>query len=407
MPIRIVRTAILAGLMGPIIASAQTCGNTTLSCLIPTALHTSGPTFNFLNQAFGEQIGEVPLATPASGFIYSFDKSLGIPVLSQESFGPLLAERAETIGRHKGYLAFTYQRYSFTIIDGNGLKNLPILFSFPSAQQPQVVTSTQNRIDASLNQYAVYGTFGITDRIEVSFAVPLGRVALGVSSTGTEYSTTTSASTSFTEYLAGTASGIGDVILAAKATVLERENYALAAGLELRFPSGDAKNYLGSGAYGVKPYFVWSHRARNTPKLDWGRISPHLNLAYQWNGTSVLATGSNGVEDNLPSYFGYAAGADVAFSKRVTGVLDFVGREYFGAAQVSTPQNITAPVNNTPTVFSSIVQVNGSYNVNNLGLGFKVNPWNRVLVMANVTFRLNRGGLRATAIPFVGASYTF
>jgi len=404
---RIAMAVLLASLAAPIVALGQTCTNTSLSCLVPTVLHTSTSTFNFLNEALGEQIGEVPLATPASGFIYTFVPGKALPVASQQSFGPLLAERAETIGRHKAYLAFTYQWYSFSVIDHNSLKNLPVLFYFPGVQNAQVVTYTQNRIAASLHQFVAYGTFGLTDRIDISFAVPLGRVALGVSSRGTEYSTTSSATASFAEYMAGTASSIGDVILAAKGTIYRSERFDMAMGTEIRFPSGDARNFLGSGAYGVKPYFVLSRRARGSNKLDWGRIAPHLNVAYQWNGNSVLATGQNGVEGNLPGYFGYAAGAELAVSRHVTGVLDLVGREYFGAAQVSTPRTITAQVDNSPMSFSSLVQANGSYNINDLAIGVKANPWRELLIMGNVTIKLNSAGLRATAVPFVGASYTF
>src|SRR5579864_6906375 len=107
--------AILAGLSCATSATAQTttCGSTKLSCLLPTALHTNPPTFNFFNEAFATQIGQLPLATPASGFIFTFDKQKGVYKASQESFGPLLAERVETIGRHKAYVAFTYQWFSF------------------------------------------------------------------------------------------------------------------------------------------------------------------------------------------------------------------------------------------------------------------------------------------------------
>jgi len=403
---RILTFAVLAGLFGAVSARAQlTCTNNTLSCLIPTALHTNGSTFNFLNESFGTQIGQVPLAQPASGFIYTFDPKLGVLTASQESFGPLQAERAETIGRHKFYVAFTYQRYSFSVIDNNNMKHLPILFYFPSQNNPTVVTYTQNRVDTNLNQYVAYGTFGLTDKIDISLAVPFARVSLGVSSSGTEYSTNTPATTSFTTYLAGAASGVGDVIVAGKGTVLEREKYSLAAGLELRFPTGEALNFLGSGAYGIKPYFVASARAKEI--VSHVKIAPHLNLAYQWNSTSVLATNSNGQQQNLPGYFGYAVGADIGLSERVTLATDWVGREYFGAAQVSTPQNVTAPVNGQLTNFSSIVQTNGAYNTNDIGIGIKANIWNRVLFMANVTFKLNDAGLRATAIPFVGASYSF
>src|SRR5579859_8900 len=124
--------AMLAALSYATSAKAQTttCGSTKLACLLPAAFHTNPPTFNFFNEAFGTQIGQLPLATPASGFLFTFDKGLGVYKDSQESFGPLVAERVETIGRHKLYLAFTYQRFGFSELDGNTLKDLPLLFVF-------------------------------------------------------------------------------------------------------------------------------------------------------------------------------------------------------------------------------------------------------------------------------------
>src|SRR5579863_4727894 len=54
-----------------------------------------------ISSALGSQLGQIPLASPASGIIYSIDPSLGIPTKSTETFGPVLTERGETIGRHK------------------------------------------------------------------------------------------------------------------------------------------------------------------------------------------------------------------------------------------------------------------------------------------------------------------
>jgi hypothetical protein len=396
---RAITLAILASLIGAASVSAQTttCGNTKLSCLLPTAFHTNPPTFNFFNEAFGTQIGQLPLATPASGFIFTFDKASGVYKASSESFGPLLAERSETIGRHKAYLAFTYQRFSFSEIDGNDLTDIPILFYFPSSQNPQVVTYTQNRVDTKIDQFAAFATFGVTDRIDVSLAIPFEKISMGVSPKGTEYSTTSTAQASFTEFLAGSASGIGDVVVSAKGTLLRRGRIGLAAGTELRFPSGDARNFLGSGAFGVKPYVVLSRR---------GRLAPHLNVGYQWNSNSPLATDQKG-EERLPAFFSYAAGADIGVTKRLTVVADLMGQHFFDAPQVSTPRMVTAPVNNQQVSFSSIVLVNGSYNVNNLGVGLKANPWNHLLVTANALVKLDEGGVRATVVPLVGISYSF
>jgi hypothetical protein len=377
-------------------ASAQSNCGTKLYCLIPTALHTTSSNFNFFNDAFGTQIGQLPLASPASGFIYSFDKS-GVYTSSSESFGPLLAERSETIGRHKLYLAFTYQRFAFDEIDGNDIKKIPILFDYPQVPPAQVVTITQNRVDTNIEQYVAFATFGLASRVDVSVALPFERVSMGITSSGTEYGTTNSATASFNEFLAGSASGIGDVVLSAKGTLIKGEKFGMAIGAELRFPSGDERNFLGSGALGVKPYLVLSRR---------GRVAPHLNVGYQWNADSVLAADENG-NQHLPGYFGYVAGADIGLSKRLTVVADLVGEHFFDAPQISSPETVSATVNNQPTPFSSVVRVNGSYEVNNLSVGLKVNPVGHLLVSANALVKLNEGGVRARAVPLVGLSYSF
>jgi len=395
---KVLKIAIVASLLGSISALAQVpCGTTKLICLIPTALHTTSSTFNFFNEAFGTQIGQLPLATPASGFIFTFDKAAGVYTASQESFGPLLAERSETLGRHRFYVAFTYQRFNFSEIDGNNLKTLPILFSFPSQNSPTVVTATGNRVDTKVDQYVAFGTFGLTDWMDVSLAIPFERVSMGLTSGGTEFDTHSSATASFTEFLPGSASGVGDVVLSAKATVFKHERLGAAVGMELRFPSGEEQNFLGSGAFGVKPYLVLSRR---------GRISPHLNLGYQWNSNSLLAKDQNG-EHRLPAYFNYTAGADIGVAKRVTVVADLVGQYFFDAPQVSTPRTVSAPVNNLPTGFSSIVQARDSYHVHNLGVGVKANLKWKLLLTANALIKLDDGGLRAKVVPLVGVSYSF
>jgi hypothetical protein len=63
--------------------------------------------FTPLNAAIGTQLTALPIASPASGFTFSFDRSLGVFTRSTESYGPVLTERAETIGRHKLFIAFT------------------------------------------------------------------------------------------------------------------------------------------------------------------------------------------------------------------------------------------------------------------------------------------------------------
>jgi hypothetical protein len=109
----------------------------------------------------------------------------------------------------------------------------------------------------------------------------------------------------------------------------------------------------------------------------------------------------------LPGFFSYALGADIGFNKRLTMVADWVGQLFFNAPQVSTPRNLPATVDNQPGSFPSVVLFNGSYNVNNLGVGVKANPVGHLLLTANVTIKLDNGGLRAKVVPLAGISYSF
>src|SRR3979490_3129796 len=52
-----------------------------------------------LTQAIGRQVNLVPLAAPSSGIV--FDPSVKTFVTITDSLGPILGERAETLGRHR------------------------------------------------------------------------------------------------------------------------------------------------------------------------------------------------------------------------------------------------------------------------------------------------------------------
>ena len=57
--------------------------------------------FGQFNVALATQLLTVPFPSPASGYTYEFDESLGVFTRSTQSFGPILTERAETIGKGK------------------------------------------------------------------------------------------------------------------------------------------------------------------------------------------------------------------------------------------------------------------------------------------------------------------
>ncbi len=415
------------------------------------------PLSGAVTSAVGTQLGLLELASPASGITFTFDRSLGIVQRSNQSFGPVLSERSETIGRHKLFLAVTYQYFNFSSIDGISLRNLPVVFQHvdtpgvngcvagflpgsnnrrcnpvpvtlgpngqptfandgnPTFELDNVVSNTS--IGLKVHQITAFATYGLTNRIDVSVAVPFSNIRLGGFATSQIVANSVPiGDPNPLDYLhracadaiclnpsfanVSTASGIGDVTLRVKGTVLRGERAGLAIGADLRTPTGDEMNFLGSGAVGAKPFVAASYR---------GRISPHANAGFEWNGKSILAGDiATGAKGRLPREFLYSAGVDVGVTRRLTVAADLLGTHVFNTFRVvpvtfTDRGNIEGQVHSYPDIF----QVRDSLDMRDLGLGAKYSPFGNFLVTGNVQLKLNDAGLRAKAVPLIGLSYIF
>jgi hypothetical protein len=413
--------------------------------------HFEGDFSNFvlpISVSVGTELALRSIAPPASGVLFTFDKSLGTVTRSSESYGPILTERAETVGRHKLFLAATYEFRDFSSLDGISLKHLPLdltheQFSVPGLPASEEVScpgsptglcpiyaedfiTTQDRIDLKAHEVTFYATYGLFSRVDVSVAVPILDVRLGITSNahivrvapqpvplgdplfgstnGTgfyHYFDATNPATGLDATFSNSksASGIGDIDFRVKGAVLKFEHTRVALGLEVRTPIGDAKNFLGSGAPGVKPFLAASYGAR---------VSPHVNLGFEWNGQSILAGNvQSNTTGKLPNEFFYSAGVDVGVRKRLTVAADILG------TRLSSTERIRiVPFTDVvgPTTYPHVPQIalyRDSVNMVDISVGAKYNPIGNLLVTGNVTFKANDAGLRAKVVPLAGVSYTF
>ena len=88
-------------------------------------------TLSPLNSSVARQTALLPLASPSSGITFSWDPASKVFVASTESLGPILSERAETIGKYRVFAGFSYQYFKFDSLDGVSLNNLPAVFTQP------------------------------------------------------------------------------------------------------------------------------------------------------------------------------------------------------------------------------------------------------------------------------------
>src|SRR5262245_49049193 len=150
----------------------------TLPGELPHTAHFSSDfqsNFSQFGTALVDQFVSVPLPSPASGFTFEFDPALGVFHRTTQSFGPILAERADTIGARRVALGSTYQHFGFDTIEGIDLHAVPAVFTHDNAQLlggRQDVVTTVTSIESEVSQFTTFLTLGVTDRFDLSLAVP-------------------------------------------------------------------------------------------------------------------------------------------------------------------------------------------------------------------------------------------
>jgi hypothetical protein len=278
--------------------------------------------FGSLNTSVATQLSNLPVYSPASGIRYQFDSQLGVYVPFAQSLGPVLTERAETIGKEKFFFAFTYQRFQFDRQDDLDWRNLQVAIPVQFPANPLVPVPPQLRIDAqsfvSLNitQATAYFTYGISHWLDASYVIPVITSTLffqtGAGLTG--LGTGAIVPVLPTRSVEGSSTGIGDQIARIKAQLFDGRHFSLALATDFRMPTGDEFNFHGAGAFGVKPFLIASFTAKS--------ISPHVNAGYQWNGSSLLASRSGTEKQRLPGQIFAAVGFDASISRRLTLAFD-------------------------------------------------------------------------------------
>ncbi len=183
-----------------------------------------------------------------------------------------------------------------------------------------------------------------------------------------------------------------------KAALRRTGHTGLAVGLDVKLPTGDEMNLLGTGAAAVQPYAVWS--------AAFGPFSPHLNAGYRWNGSSLLGgRPGSGQSGDLSDMAVYSAGGAIEVHPRLTLALDLLGRVVFDSPRLS--RTTFRALDPGRTALPDIGFRTGTLHELSAATGLKLNLADRLLVNANVLFRLNASGLRDKVSPLLGIEYAF
>src|SRR6266850_622235 len=421
------------------------------------------------NTQMATQFSTFPLGSSSGGMTYVFDESLGTLRRGSPSFGPLFSERALTVGRRKISAGFNYQRTPYNTFEGQNLRDGSIKFylrhndcctgspNAPLQFQPNGtrlsppfegdIIEAALSLKATTQTTAAFATYGVSNRWDVGVAVPFVRVNLDASVTArilrlvtgppgplppglTEADRVAARNThtfelnnpdkKLTVRHAGHATGLGDIVVRSKYRFMRAGGGGIAAGADLRLPTGDENNLLGAG--GAEAKFLLIASGEN------GRMGEHANIGYTVAHGDVAGTVPGLSASSLPDEINYTAGTEFVANPRFTILGDVIGRTLRGAGRLGLASQMFEYNSFTDASFLpgaapgcagflGTVCKTASFDAltprpGNLTLllgtgGVKINIAGNVLLSGSVLFPLTSAGLRSRLTTVVGMDYAF
>jgi hypothetical protein len=417
---------------------------------------------------------ELPLASVAPAFAYRYNLAVDAFERSTNVPGPLFSERALTLGEKQLNFGVGYAFVDFSELNGTDLNNIQtpgLVTTFSEAGEPvgalpglpplrpgetlflAPVFETVDRIRLDLQAHIITPTlrYGLTDRWDVGLSIPIVNTSLRIKPENVPlveapnylfaYVRDAQGSASLLSYVdpdkkpipttrvpfvksqipiasiksAGSATGVGDIILRSKYRFWRTEEGGAALGLILQLPSGEKKDFHGTGETHLSTLLYLS-------QVLWKRVEPHLNIGIDFNADDVDR-----------SSFLYTAGATMLVGKKLGLVIDFLGRSEFTGLRVRFPPSailsgklLSRPPNTCTTAqpcffkpkkenpdepqtvtFALFPEKIRRNDIANFSFGLRYVLGESGSIFFGGIVPLNEDGFRADFIPTGGIEYTF
>jgi hypothetical protein len=366
---------------------------------------------NRVADVLGETFGRsLPLPSASAGVSYTFNPETGSFQREPSTFGQVYLDRADTLGAKRLNASFTYQYVKLDELDGKPADDLrdPTPIYVPG--KALAILFPRLNLDAAVHQFLFAVTYGFTENLEASVAVPIMYSDLRVGATVRAAGISASDGSLLTSRVdiddAQRVVGVGDVLLRAKYRVLDSGPVHVAGALFLRLPSGDEGDLQGIGFFEVSPTLLASTRIFEP--ASWARLQVHLNAGVGFDTEDVNASEAR-----------WGIGLDWGVTKHITAAVAVLGRNQFArvapAGAFSFPR---CPGASLVTCASDASVRNGSAPLFGLSTGrpdyYDVSVGGRaalwrdtVFAFVNLVIPLNDGFVRTAPIPLIGVEATF
>ena len=383
----------------------------------PSIGGVSGVLMDFLDHALTANLSNIPSSSTNATFSLRFQD--GAPVLSRGDPGPIVAKRAGTLGRGRILLAASFNNIGFQSIRGVDLGNLRFNFAHVNSQSEACDSITGSdcsvygvpdfendvmqfdlNLDISIRTLSFLFAYGLTDRVDIGVAIPVGFVSLegesqaqiipfGPPPAKNFFSGTPEDPQliSAPKFVRASASGVGDVALRVKTKVIESESRRLGLLGEIRFPTGSKDDFLGSGE--------WVARGIGIASAQFGDFSPHLNVGYLFRSGDLL-------NDVLLTTTGFSH----RLSPWATFAIDLLAQFHVGGQTLALPDPVVLESPYTRIVQSTSVPDRRD-DIFDAAVGFKFAMDSGLILAISSIWPLNEGGIRPNAALGVGLEYGF
>jgi len=360
----------------------------------------------FLANSIGTSVGNTPISSASAGTTFEFVN--GAPVKTSTSAGPIFGERAQTLGRGQFYVGVDVTQMHFERLRGIPVNDVLFYFTHqdvapldtlgnPSFENDVIQVQVAMNVDLLVSTFVA--SYGIVDGVDLSVAVPVVRTSVQATAVATilplggfptpHYFAGTAADPVLTAVssTAGAATGIGDVASRLKINVTQTKNFGTALLLEARFPTGDADNLLGSGAFSGRGLLIAS--------ATFGAWSPHLNVGYAFRDGDLQ-------NNSILANFGF----DQLVSSHITTTFDLLSDWQVGASKLVIPPPVQyqAPYPHQQ-ILSNIPNQKDDYA--SASIGFKFMTQRGIVIVTNALFPLRNSGLQPSVVWSGGLEYSF
>src|SRR3954452_5565786 len=185
-----------------------------------------------ISRALAANLATLPVTSSSGAFVYRLNPELGPVQRSTHSFGAFFTDRAATVGRGEASFGLTMQQFRFKSLEGRDLRDGSLITTANQFTDEAVPFDVDRlTLDVNASVATLYGNVGLTDRLDVGFALPFVALTLDGSRVNTYRGRT------FTQATAtARAVGLADLVVRTKYNMAGDAASGVAALVDFRLP---------------------------------------------------------------------------------------------------------------------------------------------------------------------------